>query len=115
MEKDVKQLVEGYEKFIVSVVKIKKTLGAPGTTLSNSDLEEPKGIYKHRSFVGQLMLYNTKLGPDVANSARELAVHMSHHGPEHLKVLGLLIGYLKGKNKKGIIIRKNKSLKAVMF
>ena len=85
MEKDVKQLVEGYEKFIVSVVKIKKTLGAPGTTLSNSDLEEPKGIYKHRSFVGRLMLYNTKLGPDVANSASELEVHIIHPGSENWK------------------------------
>ena len=34
---------------------------------------------------------------------------------EHWKALGRLIGYLKGKETKGIIIRKPKVLKAVMF
>ena len=43
------------------------------------------------------MWYTTKVGPDVANVARELAVHMSHPGPEHCKALGRLIGYIKGK------------------
>ena len=43
------------------------------------------------------MGYMTKLGRDLANVARELAVHMSHPGPDHLKALGRLIGYLKGK------------------
>ena len=40
---------------------------------------------------------------------------MSNLGPEHWKKLGCLIGYLKGKETKGIIIRKPKVLKAVMF
>ena len=40
---------------------------------------------------------------------------MSHPGLEHWKALGYIIGYLKGKNKEGIIIRKPKVLKAVMF
>ena len=57
------------------------------------------------------MRYTTNVVPDMANVARELAVHMSHHGMEHWKVLGRLIGYLKGKCKKGIIIRKPKVLK----
>ena len=38
MEKDVKKLVEGYEKYTGSDLKVKKSLGAPGTTLSKSDL-----------------------------------------------------------------------------
>ena len=57
------------------------------------------------------MRYTTNVVPDMANVARELAVHMSHHGMEHWKALGRLIGYLKGKCKKGIIIRKPKVLK----
>ena len=40
---------------------------------------------------------------------------MSNLGPEHWKKLGRLIGYLKGKETKGIIIRKPKVLKAVML
>ena len=61
------------------------------------------------------MWYTIKVGPDVANAARELAVHMSRPGPEHWKVLGRLIGYLKVKYTKGIIIRKPQVLKEVMF
>ena len=41
-------------------------------TLSKSDIYEPKYIDKYRSFVGQIMWYTTKVGPDVENSARKL-------------------------------------------
>ena len=34
MEKDVKKLVEGYEKYAGSNLRIQKTHGAPGTNLS---------------------------------------------------------------------------------
>ena len=83
--------------------------------LSKSDSEEPKYIFKYRSFVGQLMWYTTKVGYDVENMARELAVHMIHPGPEYRKALGHIIGYLKGKEKKGIFIRKPKVIKYVIF
>ena len=39
MEKEVKKLVHGYNNFIRSDVKVQKTPGAPGTTLSKSELE----------------------------------------------------------------------------
>ena len=51
----------------------------------------------------------------MANATRELAVHMSHPGTENWKAYGRFIGYLKGKETKGIIIRKPKILKAVMY
>ena len=55
------------------------------------------------------------MGHDVENTARELVVHMSDPGPEHWKSLGHFIGYLKSKETKGIVIRKPKVLKYVMF
>ena len=61
------------------------------------------------------MRYTTKEGPDAENAARDLAVHMSHPGPENWKALGRLIGYLKCKNTKGIIIRKPKVMILVIF
>ena len=61
------------------------------------------------------MWYTNNVGPDVENAARELAVQMSHPGTEHWKALVLFIGYLKGKDTKGITIRNTKVLKAVMF
>ena len=51
----------------------------------------------------------------MANAAMELAVHMRHSGPEYWDSLGLLFGYLKVKDTKGIVIRNPKFLKAVMF
>ena len=98
-----------------SHLRVQKTPGAPGTTLSKSDSKEPDNINKYRSFMGQLMWYTTKVRPDVANATRDLAVHMSHPGPEHLKALGRLIGYIKVKYMKVIIIRKPKVLKVVML
>ena len=49
------------------------------------------------------------------DSAREFALHMIHPGTEHWKTLGILIGYLKGKETKIIFIRNPKALKAVIF
>ena len=65
--------------------------------------------------MGQLMWYKTKVVPSVLNDARELVVHISHPGLEHWKSLGRLIGYLKGKDKKGIFNRNPKVIKTVMF
>ena len=49
MNKDIKKLVEVYEGCTGSDVKVQKTPGAPGTTLSKIDLEESYYIDKYRS------------------------------------------------------------------
>ena len=51
----------------------------------------------------------------MANAARELAVHMSHTGTEYWKALGRLIGYLKAKETKVIIVRNLMILKVFIF
>ena len=51
----------------------------------------------------------------MANQTREMVVHMSHPGPEHWKALGCLNCSIKVKETKGIVIRKHKFMKAVMF
>ena len=61
------------------------------------------------------MWYTKKVRPDVENLERYSAVNMSRPGPEHWKALRRLIGYLKGKKTKGVVIRNPKSLKAVCF
>ena len=48
IEKDVKNLAEGYEKNNGGDVKVQKTPGTPGTTPSKSDLEEPQDINSYR-------------------------------------------------------------------
>ena len=84
-------------------------------TLGKSDVEEPYNINEYRSFVGQIMWYTIKVGPEMANTEREFEVHMSNPRTEHPKALGDFIVYLKVKETKIIAIRKPKVLKAVMF
>ena len=91
MEKEIKKLVESYENFTGSDLRIQNTPRALGTTLSKIDLKDPDNINKYISFVGQLMWYTTKVRPGIANAARELAVHMGYPGPEHWRALILLI------------------------
>ena len=115
MDKYAKKIVECYKKYTGSDLRIQKTPGSLGTTLSKIDLEYPDNINKYRSFVGQLMWYTTNVGPDVSNVTKEFPVHMSNPDPEHLKSMGRLIVYLKVKESKGIITRKLKVMKEVMF
>ena len=79
-EKYVRKLVEGYKNYTGSNLKVQKSPGALGTTISKSESEETDNINKYRSFVGKLMYYTTKVGPDVMNTTRELEVQMSHLG-----------------------------------
>ena len=49
------------------------------------------------------------------NTAIDLAIHMSHPGPEHWKELGSLIGYLKGKEPNVFTVINPKFIEAVIF
>ena len=55
MNKYVKNLVEGYEKYTGSDLKVQKNPGALVITISKSDSEETDNINKYRSFLGKLM------------------------------------------------------------
>ena len=60
-EKDMKKLVEGYESYTGSDLRVQKTAGSPGMNLSKNDLEEPDNINNYRLFVGQLIWYTNKV------------------------------------------------------
>ena len=70
MNKYVKKLVDGYENYTGSDLKVQKASGAQVTTISKSDSEETDNINKYGSFVVQLMWYTTKVGVDVAITER---------------------------------------------
>ena len=55
MDKDAKKLVESYQKYTESDVKVQKISSVPSTALSKRDLEKPYNIDTYRSFVRQLM------------------------------------------------------------
>jgi hypothetical protein len=57
----------------------------------------------YRSFVGQIMFYTTKLGPQLGNATSALSGFMGNPGEKHWNALGRLIGYMKGMKKKGLL------------
>ena len=52
IKKDVKNLVEGYKKYMGGNLRIQKTPRALGATLSKSELEEPDNINNYIPLVG---------------------------------------------------------------
>ena len=81
MDKYVKKLVDVYEQFYGSDIRVHKTPDVTGSNLSKRKLKDPTDIDKYRSFIGQIMWYTMNVGPDVENSARELVVQIIHTGP----------------------------------
>ena len=61
------------------------------------------------------MWYKNKVVPSVVNAERELVVNISHPGPEYWLSLGRLIGYPKGKEKKGFSTEILRLLKMLCF
>ena len=74
---------------------MRKTAVSPGSVLKKHQ-GEAVNIEGHRSMVGKLMFYATKVYPKIVNATRELATHINCLGDEHWKAVGHLVGYLKG-------------------
>ena len=112
MEKKAKDIVESLEKFLGREIKTQKSPGKPHTVLikNKGDVME---LDMYRSLVGKLMFYTTKLGPDMAYAVRDLAAHMSNPGETHWEALERVVGYLKGKELKGIKLFKPEQLRII--
>jgi hypothetical protein len=108
------EIVELYEETTGKTVKEAETPGYPNKVLSKNTGETVK-ISEYRSLVGKIMYLMTKLAPDLANPARELAQHLSNPGEEHWKALERMVGYIKAKHYEGLIYRKPKELRAISF
>ena len=115
MHKMVEQIVKDYEKKAGGLPKDYATPGLPGITLPK--LQDGEDIVNHgdyMSLVGKIMYLTTKILPEFANVARELARHMTKPGKEHWKALERAIGYLKFKNTElRFTYRKPKELRVV--
>ena len=114
MKKNAEKFINCYEKMFEKNVKVAKTPGFPGKCLNKNEGEVIM-LDEYRSLVGQIMFYMVKVGPDVANAARELAQHMTNPGEEHWNSMERMVGYMKGKEFYGIILRKPKYLKGIDF
>ena len=90
------EIVESFETSVGKSVKEAVTPGYPNKFLSKNQ-GEPVRMTEYRSIVGKIMYLMTKLAPDLANPARELAQHLSNPGDEHWKALERLVGHIKAK------------------
>ena len=97
MKKNAEKFIETYEKIFEKNVKEANTPGFPGKCLRKNQ-GEPVMLDEYRSLVGQIMFYMVKVGPDVANAARELAQHMTNPSEEHWKSMEHMVGYMKSKD-----------------
>jgi hypothetical protein len=112
MKKLEDEIVQTYEKIIGREVKTYETPGYPNKYLSKN--EGPTvNMTDYRSMVGKIMYLTTKLAPDLANGARELAQHLSNPGEDHWKALDRMVGHIKLRPYEGLTYRKPKELRPI--
>ncbi|KAI2503386.1 GAG-pre-integrase domain [Fragilaria crotonensis] len=108
------EIVESFETSVGRSIKEAETPGYPNKFLSKNK-GEPVRMTEYRSIVGKIMYLMTKLAPDLANPARELAQHLSNPGDEHWKALERLVGHIKARYYEGLTYRKPKELRPISF
>jgi hypothetical protein len=109
MKKLEDEIVQTYEKIIGREVKTYETPGYPNKYLSKN--EGPMvNMTDYRSMIGKIMYLTTKLAPDLANGAQELAQHVSNPGEDHWKALDRMVGHIKLRPYVGHTYRRRKDL-----
>ena len=103
MNKKAEALIDSYEKYICKKAKIYQTPGIPHETLQKHD-RDPINIDQYPSFVGQVIVFTTKMSIKTGAAIWALSSYMSNFGPTHWKALGRPVGYIKRMKIKGIIL-----------
>ncbi|KAI2492351.1 GAG-pre-integrase domain [Fragilaria crotonensis] len=112
MNKLEEEIVSAYQETAGKPAKDAITPGFPGQHLTKNKGDTVK-MTEYRSLVGKIMYLMTKLAPDIANPARELAQHLSNPGHEHWKALERLVGHIKMKPYEGLVYRRPKELRPI--
>lgn len=96
--------------------KAAPTPGYPGKMLRKNDGETIM-LKEYRSIVGKIMYYTTKIGPEMASAARDLASHMADPGEEHWKHLERCVGYLTNmeEDKRPLTFRRPRELRSISY
>ena len=77
MERKREDIIKSYKEITKKTCKVRATPGEPGSTLKKNE-GTAVNIEQHRSMVGKLMFYATKVCPNIVNATRELAAHISN-------------------------------------
>ena len=94
---------------------MKPSPGKPNESLQKSNDEDTVDIDEHRSLVGQIMVFTTKLCPKMDNACRVLSGFMSNPNETHWKALERTVGHLKGMKIRGITYWEPDSMKVIAF
>ena len=82
MDNKVKETIRNHEDYLGREAKVCESPGKPHDRLSKNEGEEID-VDDHSSFVGQLIIFTTKLGPKLGNATRALSSFMSSLGAMH--------------------------------
>ena len=108
------EIIDSYQKITGRTPKIYSTPGAPGTVLTKNEGTMVM-LDEYRSMIGKLLFYGTKIAPECAFANGQLARHMQNPGEEHWKALERMVGYLKGKEKHELIMRRPLNLRIISY
>ena len=114
MQDKAEEIIRGYEKATGLTPRTQKTPGKPGEILEKHEGEAVKHS-EYRSILGKLMFYVTKISPECSFACGQLARQMHSPGEKHWEAMGRIIGYLKGKDKHELVIRRPMTLKIISF
>ena len=114
MEDKAREIVNAYEATMEEGTKLKtyNSPGTPGTVLSKHT-GEPVRHDQYRSILGRIMFYVTKIGPECSYACGQLARHMHNPGEEHWRAMERFVGYLKGKEKHELVIRRPMEVRVI--
>ena len=112
MPKLIEEIIDNFKKAKGKDAKLYTTPGSPGKCLKKNTGDTIK-LDEYRSLVGKIMYYTTKLAPELSNTARELASHLSNPGEEHWAELERCVGYLRQKKNLNLIYRKPRVLGSI--
>ena len=116
MPKMIEEIAETFERSVGRPAKAAPTPGFPGKMLAKYD-GEPIRQSDYRSLTGKILYYMTKVGPELANAARDLSSHMDCPGEEHWKALERCVGYLTSLNEedRALTLRRPKELRSISY
>ena len=114
MPEMIDQIDRTFQEAIGRPAKKALTPGYPGQMLKENKGEVVK-IDEYRSLTGQILYYMVKIGPELANAARDLSTHMSNPGEEHWKSMERCVGFITNNRDDKLVIRSPKNLETEHF
>ena len=114
MSDKAEEIINAYKKETGLMPRAYKAPGKPGEILVKNEGQPVKhGAY--RSILGKIMFYVTKIAPECSFACGQLARQMHNPSEEHWTAMHRFVGYLVGKERHKLTIKRPSSLKIISF